>query len=107
MAQELREYELKELGKTIGFWSYRDDDFVGFSADMDFSRGGGGVPSSAPECSTRFALFFLSQKKKLTKFDLKKIARGGFGPKKHLWKDVHIKKNKFTLKQLSEKDLPI
>jgi len=41
MAQEMLEYQGKELGNPRGFWEYLDEDFVGLIAKLAMRKGGG------------------------------------------------------------------
>ena len=45
---ELAEYQALSLGSPRLFWAYKDEDFVGFVADLAHSRGGGSVCSTVP-----------------------------------------------------------
>lgn len=38
MVQELAEYMVDELGDPSSFWAYRDEDFVGFVAEIGSAR---------------------------------------------------------------------
>jgi hypothetical protein len=46
--QELGEYMTAEIGNPRDFWCYKDEDFVGFIAQVAASRGGGGNASTTP-----------------------------------------------------------
>ena len=49
MFQELGEYQIDVLGDPSGFWTYKDEDFVGLCATIGASRGGGSTATTTPE----------------------------------------------------------
>ena len=49
MWQELAEYQNVSLGNPKDFWAYKDEDFVGFIADLALRRGGPSTPATVPQ----------------------------------------------------------
>ena len=45
---ELSTFMLHESGDPRDFWTYQDEDFVGFLSTLAFSRGGAREPATAP-----------------------------------------------------------
>ncbi len=48
LMQELCEYMVHDHGNPSGYWTYMDEDFVGFIAKMASSRGGPRKAKTAP-----------------------------------------------------------
>ncbi len=48
MWQEMAEFQTVSLGNPRDFWTYKDEDFVGFVAQLAHSRGGGGNSRTVP-----------------------------------------------------------
>ncbi len=49
MMQELCEYMVYEHGDPSCYWTYKDEDFVGYIAKMASSRGGPRQAATAPK----------------------------------------------------------